>query len=131
MQKQDYAAECAISGRPFTVFRWRPGNDARYGNIVVRREIALAKTVCRRVSWTSTTAFPQARDAALGRANEMQAKLTSTSSTRRSRSPKVGDGEDAAAYRVGLPGKPPGDPRKVGAKTLQQEQDRDMHLLAA
>ena len=28
IEQQDYAAECAISSRPFTVFRWRPGNEA-------------------------------------------------------------------------------------------------------
>lgn len=26
----EYGGECHISGRPYTVFRWRPGNDARY-----------------------------------------------------------------------------------------------------
>lgn len=29
MQRINYGAECHISGRPYTVFRWRPGNDAR------------------------------------------------------------------------------------------------------
>ena len=75
MQKQDYAAECAISGRPFTVFRWRPGNDARYKKTVVCREIALAKNVCQVCLLDLDYGIPvQARDAALGRANEMQAK---------------------------------------------------------
>jgi pre-mRNA-splicing factor RBM22/SLT11 len=30
MQRISYGAECHISGRPYTVFRWRPGSDARY-----------------------------------------------------------------------------------------------------
>lgn len=60
--------ECAISGRPFTVFRWRPGQDARcvawlcveraqpltnahalcsFKKTVICREVALAKNVCQ------------------------------------------------------------------------------------
>ena len=27
----EFGGECHISGRPYTVFRWRPGNDARHG----------------------------------------------------------------------------------------------------
>lgn len=30
MQRIEFGGECHISGRPYTVFRWRPGNDARY-----------------------------------------------------------------------------------------------------
>jgi pre-mRNA-splicing factor RBM22/SLT11 len=62
--------ECHISGRPFTVFRWRPGQDARcvrlrvarggaalsahhpcgacsFKKTVICREVALAKNVCQ------------------------------------------------------------------------------------
>ncbi len=76
MQKQDYAAECAISGRPFTVFRWRPGAEARYKKTVVCREIALAKNVCQVCLLDLDYGIPvQARDAALGRdGNELTAK---------------------------------------------------------
>ena len=47
MQKMPLGGECAISGRPFTVFRWRPGNEARYKKTVVCKEIAQAKNVCQ------------------------------------------------------------------------------------
>ncbi len=68
MQKTDYAAECAISGRPFTVFRWRPGTDARYKKTVVCKEIALAKNVCQVCLLDLDYGIPvQARDAALAR----------------------------------------------------------------
>ena len=26
----EFGGECHISGRPYTVFRWKPGSDARY-----------------------------------------------------------------------------------------------------
>ena len=47
MMKEPYGSECAISGRPFTVFRWKPGSEARYKKTVVCREVALAKNVCQ------------------------------------------------------------------------------------
>ena len=47
MMKEDYGSECAISGRPFTVFRWKPGADARFKKTVVCKEVALAKNVCQ------------------------------------------------------------------------------------
>jgi ribosomal protein S16 len=69
MQKTDYAAECAISGRPFTVFRWRPGTEARYKKTVVCKEIALAKNVCQVCLLDLDYGIPvQARDAALAAA---------------------------------------------------------------
>ena len=67
MQRQDYAAECAISSRPFTVFRWRPGTEARYKKTVVCKEIALAKNVCQVCLLDLDYGIPvQARDAARG-----------------------------------------------------------------
>ena len=72
MQREDYGAECAISGRPFTVFRWRPGHDARYKRTVVCKEIALAKNVCQVCLLDLEYGIPvQARDAALGAISEM------------------------------------------------------------
>ena len=47
MMKVDYGSECAISGRPFTVFRWKPGAEARYKKTVICKEVALAKNVCQ------------------------------------------------------------------------------------
>jgi hypothetical protein len=69
--QENYGAECAISARPFTVFRWRPGNEARYKRTVVCREIALAKNVCQVCLLDLDYGIPvQARDAALGRERE-------------------------------------------------------------
>lgn len=38
---------CHISNRPYTVFRWRPGNDARYKKTIICQEVAKAKNVCQ------------------------------------------------------------------------------------
>lgn len=68
MQKQDHGGECAISGRPFTTYRWRPGNDARYKKTVVCKEVARAKNVCQVCLLDLDYGIPvAARDAALGR----------------------------------------------------------------
>jgi pre-mRNA-splicing factor RBM22/SLT11 len=61
---------CHISGRPYTVFRWRPGNDARYKKTIICQEVAKAKNVCqvsarRAVGRRRSRAF-RARGAALG-----------------------------------------------------------------
>jgi pre-mRNA-splicing factor RBM22/SLT11 len=69
MQKEPFGGECAISGRPYTVFRWRPGNDARYKKTVVCKEIAQAKNVCQVCLLDLDYGIPvAARDAALARA---------------------------------------------------------------
>lgn len=51
MQRIEFGGECHISGRPYTVFRWRPGNDARYVNILLvvttRRAVRLVLGVCK------------------------------------------------------------------------------------
>ena len=38
---------CHISGRPYTVFRWRPGSEARYKKTIICQEVAKAKNVCQ------------------------------------------------------------------------------------
>lgn len=43
----EYGGQCHISGRPYTVFRWRPGNDARYKKTIICQEVAKQKNVCQ------------------------------------------------------------------------------------
>jgi hypothetical protein len=43
----EYGGQCHISNRPYTVFRWKPGNDARYKKTIVCQEVAKAKNVCQ------------------------------------------------------------------------------------
>jgi pre-mRNA-splicing factor RBM22/SLT11 len=43
----EFGGTCHISGRPYTVFRWRPGNDARYKKTIICQEVAKAKNVCQ------------------------------------------------------------------------------------
>ena len=59
MQKEKYGMECHISGRPFTVFRWRPGNDARRGPAVLFcfwRETPPDAVVCARAAAAAAAA---------------------------------------------------------------------------
>ena len=151
MQRQDYAAECAISSRPFTVFRWRPGTEARYKKTVVCKEIALAKNVCQVCLLDLDYGIPvQARDAALGRdaARNETALLGAKSDVNieyqtEQIARRIANGEDVAAEASGL-----GGGAMVGAggagkgarhgslahgaeeAVLQQKQNRHLHVLA-
>ena len=63
----EYGGTCHISDRPYTVFRWRPGNDARYKKTIVCQEVAKAKNVCQVCLLDLDYNLPvQVRDQALG-----------------------------------------------------------------
>ena len=63
----EYGGTCHISGRPYTVFRWRPGNDARYKKTIICQEVAKAKNVCQVCLLDLDYNLPvQVRDKALG-----------------------------------------------------------------
>ncbi|KIY99158.1 pre-mRNA-splicing factor RBM22/SLT11 [Monoraphidium neglectum] len=67
MQKIPNGGACHISGRPYTVFRWRPGNDARYKKTIICQEVAKAKNVCQVCLFDLDYGLPvQVRDTALG-----------------------------------------------------------------
>lgn len=67
MQRIEYGGTCHISGRPYTVFRWRPGNDARYKKTIICQEVAKAKNVCQVCLLDLDYGLPvQVRDTALG-----------------------------------------------------------------
>nr|GMC64292.1 zinc finger CCCH domain-containing protein 49-like [Ipomoea batatas] len=46
MSKADYDKECKICSRAFTVFRWRPGRDARYKKTEICQTCSKLKNVC-------------------------------------------------------------------------------------
>lgn len=65
--QMEYGGTCHISGRPYTVFRWRPGNDARYKKTIICQEVAKAKNVCQVCLLDLDYNLPvQVRDQALG-----------------------------------------------------------------
>ncbi|GMH41395.1 hypothetical protein BSKO_09305 [Bryopsis sp. KO-2023] len=67
MQRIEFGGTCHISGRPYTVFRWRPGNDARYKKTIVCQEVAKAKNVCQVCLLDLDYGLPvQVRDSAMG-----------------------------------------------------------------
>ncbi|MED6122512.1 hypothetical protein PIB30_040511 [Stylosanthes scabra] len=47
MTRAEYDKECKICTRPFTVFRWRPGRDARYKKTEICQTCSKLKNVCQ------------------------------------------------------------------------------------
>ncbi|KAI3906075.1 hypothetical protein MKW92_020579 [Papaver armeniacum] len=66
MTKADYDKECKICTRPFTVFRWRPGRDARYKKTETCRTCSKLQNVCQVCLLDLEYGLPvQVRDTAL------------------------------------------------------------------
>uniref|UniRef100_A0A7N0TGV0 Uncharacterized protein n=1 Tax=Kalanchoe fedtschenkoi TaxID=63787 RepID=A0A7N0TGV0_KALFE len=66
MTKADYDKECKICTRPFTVFRWRPGRDARFKKSEVCQTCSKLKNVCQVCVLDLEYGLPvQVRDTAL------------------------------------------------------------------
>merc|ERR1711959_206482 len=67
MQKFSAGGICHISGRPYTVFRWKAGCDARYKKTVICQEVAKVKNVCQVCMLDLDFNLPvQVRDHAMG-----------------------------------------------------------------
>ncbi|KAI3915311.1 hypothetical protein MKX01_035570 [Papaver californicum] len=47
MTKNEFGSECKICTRPFTVFRWRPGRNARYKKTEICQTCSKLKNVCQ------------------------------------------------------------------------------------
>ncbi|TQD83265.1 hypothetical protein C1H46_031187 [Malus baccata] len=47
MTRADYDKECKICTRPFIVFRWRPGRDARFKKSEICQMCSKLKNVCQ------------------------------------------------------------------------------------
>lgn len=66
MTRADYDKECKICTRPFTVFRWRPGRDARFKKTEVCQTCSKLKNVCQVCLLDLEYGLPvQVRDTAL------------------------------------------------------------------
>lgn len=64
--KQEYGRSCGTCARPFTVFRWKPGSDARYKTTVICQTCAKVKNVCQTCLLDLEFGLPtQVRDTAL------------------------------------------------------------------
>eukprot|EP00899_Mesostigma_viride_P017081 jgi/Mesvir1/25374/Mv01417-RA.1 len=69
MTKSDYDKECKTCTRPFTVFRWKPGKDARYKKTEICQTCCKIKNVCQVCLLDLEYGLPvQVRDTALGAA---------------------------------------------------------------
>ncbi|GAA6012407.1 hypothetical protein JCM11491_004323 [Sporobolomyces phaffii] len=68
MSKQPLGAECKVCTRPFTVFRWLPGQGMRYKKTEVCQTCAKNKNVCQTCLLDLQFGLPtQVRDTVLGR----------------------------------------------------------------
>ncbi|KAH0979903.1 hypothetical protein GBA52_007080 [Prunus armeniaca] len=66
MTRADYDKECKICTRPFTVFRWRPGRDARFKKSEICQTCSKLKNVCQVCLLDLEYGLPvQVRDTAL------------------------------------------------------------------
>lgn len=66
MTRAEYDKECKICTRPFTVFRWRPGRDARYKKTEICQTCCKLKNVCQVCLLDLEYGLPvQVRDTAL------------------------------------------------------------------
>ncbi|CAN0880164.1 Zinc finger CCCH domain-containing protein 40 [Linum grandiflorum] len=66
MTKAQFDKECKICTRPFTVFRWRPGRDARYKKTEICQTCCKLKNVCQVCLLDLEYGLPvQVRDSAL------------------------------------------------------------------
>lgn len=66
MTRAEYDMECKICSRPFTVFRWRPGRDARYKKTEICQTCCKLKNVCQVCLLDLEYGLPvQVRDSAL------------------------------------------------------------------
>ena len=64
--RAEYDKECKICARPFTVFRWRPGRDARYKKTEICQTCCKLKNVCQVCLLDLEYGLPvQVRDTAL------------------------------------------------------------------
>jgi pre-mRNA-splicing factor RBM22/SLT11 len=66
MSKQEFGRSCGTCARPFTVFRWNPGEGARFKTTVVCQTCAKVKNVCQTCLLDLEYGLPtQVRDTAL------------------------------------------------------------------
>lgn len=73
MTKQPHAKACKICERPFTVYRWRPGPQARYKKTELCHTCAKIKNVCQTCVLDLQFGLPvQVRDSTLSEYEKMQ-----------------------------------------------------------
>mmetsp|Transcript_43776 Transcript_43776/g.52950 ORF Transcript_43776/g.52950 Transcript_43776/m.52950 type:complete len:413 (+) Transcript_43776:167-1405(+) len=72
MTKEEYGRECKICTRPFTIFRWRPGSQARYKKTEICQTCSKMKNVCQVCLLDLEYGLPvEVRDKAVGASAEI------------------------------------------------------------
>jgi len=71
MSKQEFGRSCGTCARPFTVFRWNPGEGGRFKTTVICQTCAKVKNICQTCLLDLEYGLPtQVRDTALGVTND-------------------------------------------------------------
>lgn len=74
MQRQKFGQACKVCERPFTVFRWKPGGDARYKKTQLCQACSKTKNVCQVCILDLTYGLPvEVRDSVLAKAQQQVA----------------------------------------------------------
>lgn len=72
MTKADFDKECKICTRPFTVFRWKPGTNARYKKTEICQTCSKLKNVCQTCLLDLEYGLPvQVRDSMMAKASDV------------------------------------------------------------
>lgn len=120
MMKDKYGAECKVCARPFTVFRWCPGQGMRYKRTDICQTCAKLKNCCQTCIFDLEFGVPlQLRDKILGEATAKSGMLDQPKSelNREFFMQQLGTGADDIQKQLANPeGKGLGDPAIEAAK---------------
>ncbi|RUP48363.1 putative RNA-binding protein [Jimgerdemannia flammicorona] len=99
MTRQDYAKECKICQRPFTVFRWLPGVGMRYKKTEICQTCAKTKNVCQTCILDLNFGLPvQVRDTALNITNNAPRSDVNREFFAQNMDGKIANGESLINY---------------------------------
>ena len=95
--KQEYGRSCGTCARPFTVFRWNPGQGARFKTTVICQTCAKIKNICQTCLLDLEYGLPtQVRDTALGYKHEAPTSDINREYYAQNMEAKMEDGGDGA-----------------------------------
>merc|ERR1712110_191933 len=118
MMKDKYGAECKVCARPFTVFRWCPGQGMRYKRTDICQTCAKLKNCCQTCIFDLEFGCPlQLRDKIMAEATKAVMNQPKSELNREYFMQQLGDGANEIQKQLANPeGKGLGDPAIEAAK---------------